>query len=210
MIETDNISIDHFPDKKDINIIDNTKWNINNWVLDIIDEPQNITPKEKIKKLDRIERDILIEIRDSLKKDNNLIIYSMSKNDGNTFFIWLKKVLNLVSNNINNHISEYINDHCNLDLKESNKYISKIQTDIRKDLLSFSSKNSIINHLLLNIKEIYTWKDYILEDWKKIKKNKTQIAKENQIKENIRYLFSREWVDMSFENLWKIIYKYIK
>lgn len=193
-----------------LKITDNTK----NWVLDIIDSNDFNIWISKTQTINKIKSKVKFEINNIFKIENHLLLYILSKNHWQQFYNGFKKVLLMVGEKIEIVIIEKINEILNnekLFYKISENEKKKIMYELKSYILDNTSNKWLIGAVVQDIQMIYRmWNKKYNEHWRLISKSKDEIKRDQQLKENIRYLFQKEWVDMSYENLFKLIQKYLK
>lgn len=185
---------------------------ITDIVKDILDN--NIEKENNLNKkiLKKIVNNILLNKNDLFMIESHLLYYIFSKHSWELFYRWLKKVIPAISLKINLLLAEIINDK----LKESNiewisdNDIQKEVLEIKKIMLEDNTPKWFIWKAIVELQWVYRSWMKVKENWKTRKKTTKELSIESKIKDNIRYLFGQEKLEMSFENLFKIFQKYLK
>jgi len=150
------------------------------------------------------------KLEKKIYKESEIIIYLLSKEENEIFYKKFQYIMKKFSQKLENEIELYLLKQViyNEENKEDLKLIHITTKKIKKYILTNLWDNSFFWYLLQKIRtDIYVNTNYYIIDWKKHIKTKERKIKEDKIKENIRYLFAKEWKDHSYENLYKILYK---
>ena len=174
--------------------------------VDKIINPKYLLENDINKNLNKFQN----EIEQKIYKESEIIIYLLSKEGGKKFYTSFQYIMKKFSKKIDWEIEFYILNQVIYDKENKEEWIliNNFVKKIKKYILTNLWETSFFWYLLQKIRtEIYVNTNYYMVNWKKHGKTKERREKEKRIKENIRFLFTREWKDHSYENLYKILYK---